>query len=350
MNWGSSNLILFRKKMVPVYFNDYPGYPLDTSTFNFWRFNHIKDSGISISPVQIMHCACIHYASRFRNPTYSFLNSFLEIVSSLPDSDTGEYLVFVEGGDPELQGKSTEVIAVGLSIFLSIELFRIKRNRIYKIEGTTKRCDFEFYKNNLRYVIESKGRKRNTSSARDDVFQKKYRLSSTVPKYGFISHIPRDGKPTKIEVVDPEYQPQEVSRFHQIVSLLKHYSVVSNVCGFWRLTQVLNKRIKQIEEAGSLDKFDNVALDFENIIKFGYQIQAVNQHFSATTFLSGTQPENDYRINFLMEISLLEILEVQNFDALLEYEFKSEPSNEFIESRSFSALDDGSFLYIGKAK
>jgi len=161
---------IFKKRNIPVSFKDYPGNEVDTSLFVSSKYKNIRKHGISKTPLNIIHSAAIHYQGRFRtSSSLRFLNAFFDVITSIDKYRDGKlYINDIESN--EFQQSSSEVIAVGLCIEFTSEIFNINKNRIDLIEDTKKRCDFRFIKNSLEYLIESKGRKGSTNQAIKDVF------------------------------------------------------------------------------------------------------------------------------------------------------------------------------------
>jgi hypothetical protein len=143
---GVAMFNLFRKRNIPVAFTDYPGHLVDTSLFDSSRHASIATSGMSKSPLNIIHSAAVHYQGRFRKwKSMRYLNSFIDIVTSVDEFKDGK-LYLTDHESNEFQTRSSEVIAVGICIELTSELFNINKNRIDIIESTGKRCDFKFVK------------------------------------------------------------------------------------------------------------------------------------------------------------------------------------------------------------
>ncbi|MCC1497949.1 hypothetical protein [Alcanivorax sp. 1008] len=340
---------LYKACKVPVEFWDYPDRPLDDSLFDQTAYVSMSNDGLLISPLKIIHCASIHYVSRFNDPFRQFISSYLEIVPSTVGHRPNNYLYFFSNENHEMQGRSTEVIAVGLCIYLTQKLFGLRRSRITPIDDTKKRCDFQFEKNMLAYVVESKGRKGYTGKAISDIFEKKDNYPDTMPKYGVVSKIPRNGRKTTIDVVDPEYKPTEVTKVQQVVSLLRHYSAVSELSGFWRLSDLLKSRARAIENENTIDPFNRAALDFGNVLKVGTTIELSISGINAEGFLTGSDQDISDKNNkmfYLMDKTLLSVLEEQDYDALINYKFDYPEEKQAQDDGPYSVLDDGSILYM----
>lgn len=344
---------LFTKRQISIKFLDKDGCNVDTNLFDQKNYNDISQNGISLSALNIMHCASIHYSGRFRNSlSLRFVNSFIEVISSIQDTtNSTNGFLFSTAENNEFQARSSEVIAVGICIALTSKLFKIEKNLIGLIEGSGKRCDFYFIKNNLEYYIESKGRKGNINSAIQDIFNKKLNYDPVAPKYGVISHIPRSSENTSVTVVDPEFTPEEINKNERVKRLLLHYSKISYLSGFWRLGDLLKERYKKISSGTHYSEFDQISLDYGNVVKMGRSIQVSIEGLSAQVFIPRdrrfgfTKEIEVYTALFLMEGKLLKILEKQDFDSLLEYKRKEE--SLILNDSAFSILNDGSiFCFI----
>jgi len=345
-------LELLTKRNIPVNFKDYSGHIIDKSLFNKKNYSDIDKNGINLSPIKIIHCASIHYSGRYKNSrAMQLISSFIELIPSVRNSiDGGLYLFSVENN--EFQAKSSEVLAVGICIALSSQLFSINKNKIGLIEGSSKRCDFYFIQNSMEYFIESKGRKGSISDAVKDIFNKKSHYSQISPKYGVISHLPRDNKKVTVTIVDPEFTPKELNKTEEIRRLLLHYSRVAYMSGFWLLGEQLEQRLMEITSYHKLESFNNIRIDYGSIYKFG---KVANFGFETCTgqafipkdnSMYGMREEYENYIGILlMDRKLIEILEQQNFDNLMSYK-----ADENIENDSlYSVNDDGSiFAFILK--
>lgn len=342
---------LFRKRTIPVNFTDYPSNLVDTSLFDTIGHADLTRLGLKKSPLNLIHSAAIHYNGRFRNSkSLRFINAFIDIFSSIGEYYDGKlYLNNTESN--EFQKSSSEVIAVGICIETTSELFNINKNRIDLIEGTKKRCDFRFIKGGYEYIIESKGRKGRTSQAINDIFAKKQHYPSTSPKYGVVSSLPRNGQHASVTVVDPEFEPRPVSREETIKRLLSYYSKLSYLAGFWRMGDLLAERVAALDRGTPVADLDGKELDYGNIIKFGNGIDIKVGDFRSQVFFPkdtsmGFRKVIENKTAFFpMEQGLVEILSSQNFSLLEEYRM---PSAEDIESEGnyFSLSNDGSILML----
>ena len=346
---------IFRKRAIPVYFKDYTENIVDRSLFEADKYTSINNNGIIKSSLNIIHAAAIHYEGRYRNSkVLRFFNAFMEIFSSIGEYGDGKFYLNNNESN-EFQQSSSEVIAVGICIELTSELFNINKNRIYLIEGTKKRCDFKFIKNSLEYIIESKGRKGSTTQAIKDIFLKKEQYSGISPKYGVVSSLPRNGQYSFTTVVDPQFEPREISRQEEIQKLLVHYSKLSYLAGFWRMGDLLSSRAEALGSGTPLSEIDKKALDYENILKFGNSVAIqVGDLRSRVFFPRDSQYGFRYEYEnlvafFLMEEKLIKILNSQDFSALEEYSFPSTEDIE-IDNNYLSIGNDGSILMLANAE
>lgn len=339
-----------KNRVVPVFFNNHINHPIDTTLFHGVAHNEIVNNGFKVSPLRIIHAASIHYSGRFGgNYHMKFINAFIEIFTSVESYNSTGLLYFNETENNEFQGRSSEAIAVGLCISLSETLFNVNRSRIGLIQGSGKRCDFSLIKDGLEYFIESKGRKGSTASAIQDVFDKKKNYAAISPKYGFISRIPRGSSATTIEVIDPEFTPNNISRSELIRRLLVHYTKVAALAGFWRLSNLLESRATAIYKGTDIVDLENRQLDYENILKFGNSISVNYGGDNFNIFLpkeSRSVFEKDFDGNivlFPMEERLIEILNNQDYESLINYNLmETEPR----ESANLSTSTDGSVLIM----
>lgn len=346
-----------RKRIVPVSTEPYQGRAVDVSLFDQVSFEEIIQDGFKISPIGIAHAASVHYAGRFRSGrVLKFVNAFIEIFASVSPCERNLHLAFNDSENSEFQAKSTEVISVGLCVALCEKLFGINKNRISLIEGSGKRCDFEFNKENLRYVVEAKGRKGETASAIQDVFSKKSVYDPDIPKYGFINHIPRDGSRTSIKVVDPEYFPRELSRKEQVEGLLLHYAKVAQLSGFMRLSEVLVQRVLRIRNAADLSDFEGRPLDYENIIKIGRPVALA---IRGVPFEAFSSPENaasiielsdGFSVIHAMDREIIGILDRQDYSDLLTYRYINDREDAKKDEPVSIGSDGSVFAIVAQGK
>jgi len=339
---------LFSKKILEVEVRDIGTNIVDRSLFDANEFNNILANGLEIRGIQLIHHSLIHYSTKFRNSnTARVVNAFLDIFHNIDITQSNQLVLNSDEGS-EFQSKSTEVIAVGLSIFLTTKLFKIKRNQINSIEVSGKRCDFRFEKSNLEYLIESKGRKGSISEAISDIFLKKTNSAVNSPKYGVISKLPRDGNPAKIVIIDPPYEASGITKKIIIQNLLYYYSNLTRLSGFWRLSDLLLKRYDDIKNSVFLESFDNVHLELGNVYKFGEVKNIKIENLEFEYFFSygdnkGFNLEKDeMSVNISIDKKLLNILIEQDFDKLIEYKLNSNTLR--YENKIISVNDDGSLL------
>ncbi|MCB9236009.1 MAG: hypothetical protein H6581_30460 [Bacteroidia bacterium] len=273
---------LAHKRTVPVGLIQDPGHPIDSSLFNPQKFQELVQDGLKVSPLEIILSAMIHYKGRWpKSPTMRLVSSISEIIGSVRNPGSNKELLFNDQETNEWQTRSTEAIAVGLANILASQLFEIPTSYINVIEGSKKRCDFEFVKSLKRYVFESKGRKRSISDAVKDTYEKKSHYSNAF-KYGFFSKVPRNHRPTEINILDPDFVPEEISRDILIAKILQHYASVAIGAGWWRMSEELEKRARLIIRSGNSEQFNNQNLDFGNVVKLGqaYQLNSTDESFS----------------------------------------------------------------------
>lgn len=349
-------LKLIKKRVVPVSFVKYPDHKIDKTLFHKKSYRKIKSRGYRVSPLTIIHSASIHYRGRFPDSLgMRFRNAYCEIIASVTDSGNDKLLYFSAHENSELQARSTEVIGVGLCIALSSKLFKVNKNKFGVIEGSGKRCDFHMIKDGLQYIIESKGRKGSVKPAVQDVFEKKSGYDAASPKYAFISKIPRGDISTSIEVIDPEFTPKEVRREMLISRLLMYYSKMAVLTGHWRLADLLKVRAIAIADGADTKEYENRALDYENVLKFGSSINVKIGIVRASAFYSQQRRNGSivefggYSSIFFMEEKLMRILESQNFEELIDYKVEENIVSESDE-RIWSILNDGSIMMIAPSK
>lgn len=341
----------FRSLCIPVSFvNVDPDFLIDTTLFDTFAFNRISSKGINVSVWSLLRCAAVHYKGKHKSPLTRNKHARLETRDAFGRSSVGSLKLRKESRS-EFEAKSTELIAVGICVRLATKLFNINRNRINPIVGSGTRCDFSCIKHGKTFQLEAKGRECDVLKTMANVFWKKHVMNTCQPKYGILSELPRNGGSAEVYVVDPETEIGEVSDFDVIIRLLSHYSRVSDICGFYRLSLLLEKRAKQIVAVGSIETFHQQSLNYENIMKLGTHINILTDGFSAELFASRDARRifefihETHTARFAMDSVLLQILESQDYVRLLEYSFFSDDdfqSNDVM----FSAGNDGCILVI----
>lgn len=321
--------------------------PVDSSHFNQRAFQDIKSRGLFLTDLSLIHYASIRYQSRFRDDLSRRLRyTFDTIEPSLLNTNATDFY-FNDFEDSETQKSSSEVIGVGFALHLMHKLLDTNMNRIHPIpaQGRKKRCDFEVLKNGYRYIVESKGWKTNIKTAMAKIRAQK-KSYGVLPKYGVITHIPRDGTPCKIHCIDPEIDLPEVSREYLAISLLEHYSKTLRLAGFPSFSEQLNNRIDDITSAKDrIRKFENISLKFGNLQNVGESI-SVPIDSSKVEFLSGYNMDLGLKVDlsdgsilkFGISTDVLKLLENQDFDKLISYHLINQ------SKESYSILDDGTLI------
>lgn len=340
---------LVSKKKIDVEIRDIGNNIVDRTLFDSNELNNILNNGLEIRGIQLIQHSLIHYSTKFRKSKWKrFNNAYLDIADNIEISTNGKFILNSDEGS-EFQSKSTEVIAVGLSIFLTTKLFKINRNQINSIEASGKRCDFRFVKSNLEYLIESKGRKGSISDAIDDTFLKKNSSTTNSAKYGIISQLPRNGNPAKIVIIDPPYEPKKITRKVMIENLLYYYSNLTKLAGFWRLSNLLYNRYEEIKSSSFLETFENKSIELGNVYKLGEEIEIDLEDKKYKYFKSRGNNNlnlhiNNKKVHFLIDDNLIEILVSQKFNELIEYQSESKVLS--YENRLISVENDGSVLLV----
>lgn len=332
-------------------------YIVDTGPFNKNAYNDIKINGHFLTDLNLIHCASIHYQSRFRTDISRRLKYTLDTIEpSLIDDRDSFYFDNYE--ESELQKNSSEVIGVGFAISLFQKLLDVNFNCINRIPvtGRMKRCDYEILKNGSTFILESKGRKGGLNKAVKEIFEQKSGAGLGMAKYGCISLIERNGNPVTITVVDPPREYEMKSKEVRILDILVYYTKCIQLSGFYNLARHLNIRINRIiQNLEMIEKYNNMPIEYDNVLKsgLGYEITLSDsmkfEMFVARSMQVGLRrtlkfEEEEYVLSFGMDPQLIKIIENQDFDALLEYRTDD---NLFIENANIvSVHNDGTFLSV----
>ncbi|MCC5845351.1 MAG: hypothetical protein JJU05_13970 [Verrucomicrobia bacterium] len=339
---------LFKKNTIECKLDIFQNIPVDITYFNKPVLDEITNNGLKCSYIDILRSASIHYQGKHRSFPIRIAHAHLDLDGSLNNSL--DNFVFNQNERHEMQKLSTEIFALGLAIEASVKLFSVTRNSISIIDETRKRCDFVIQKNGIRIVAEAKGRKNHPKSSYKDIFMKKAEYGNNIPKYGFVTHIPRNGSPVSLNIIDPPDFRINLTKHEIIKNILYYYSRCSYLSGFHRLGDLLLKRMIRINSDEDMMNYNMRPLDFGNILKLGHSYQVTLSNYA--NVLNFFQPVNPkfgmnlkYRngvIQFSLTNELLSILENQDYFRLLEKKVHDETHQE-----NFSIYDDGtSMIFI----
>jgi hypothetical protein len=250
-DWMKQKRNYLKKRDIQVEFRNVGANIVDATHFDPKAYSAIRASGLRISPLNIVHAASIHYQDRYPESFSKRKDSAYREIERAITSDGSDGLIVVSDGGSEKERSSTEVIAVGIMALLARNLFDIKYADLKQIQTSGKRCDYEFVKLGMRYLLESKGRKNNINSAIIDIFKKKDAYAVSFPKYGIISHIPRNIDCTKVIVVDPEGEEQAMSTDYIMAGRMMYYSRILRLCRIFRLANAVQTKAMQIYQGRS---------------------------------------------------------------------------------------------------
>jgi hypothetical protein len=230
----------------------------------------------------------IKYNTRYNYYFPKFLNALFTTISTL--SDEGDNLFLNDLEDSELKRDSTEVISIGLSNKFMCNWFGINVNRIEKIPGTGKRCDFRFPFDGDTIIFEAKGRtsRSQINSALTDCIEKKSNYQGNF-LYSIIGHLPRNGSPARLLIYDPPIYRNGLN-FNEKYLIAKHYCNVAELSGLVILADRIRSRIKYYKRIGNWDttplEFSNLEkLEFSNLEKIGISISINNNiYWTRRTF------------------------------------------------------------------
>lgn len=328
-----------------------PNRYVDISLFDPEVFIDLVTAGMRASWASILRCASIHYKGKNRTLENRIAHVSLDLENSLKSIESGRLILAKENGT-EHEGRSTELISVGLCILLASRLFGVNFNRFRPILGTGKRMDFDLVQSNLSVVkIEAKGRQKNIARAIHDIFKKKEVSGFVGPQYGFLSMLPRESGEAHVYITDPQAESKDLSQSELIMRILRHYADVADLCGFWRMALKIRERIKALLAESDVYLLSGVPLEYSNVYKVGRMRTYVTSQLSAHTFVKPndagyTLSEKDDRIaRFALEDKIASILDQQDYEELLSYTLGAE--EDFIENGiQYSCGNDGCVMVI----
>ncbi|MGM0830242.1 MAG: hypothetical protein ACQEU4_18625 [Bacillota bacterium] len=323
----------------------------DTTLFVKKVYNDIRIRGLMLTDLNLIHCAMIHYQSRFKtNLSRRFQYTYLTIEPTLLEDS--KHFYFDDGEKAELQTQSSEVIGVGFAIALFQKLFDVNFNCINEIISTGKRCDFEIHSRGKRIIAESKGRKGGLKKAINEIIIQKSSYPTAIPKYGAISIIERDVNPVEITVVDPPSKMDNINRNERVLAMLIHYTKVAQLSGYSQLASLLNERIDEIsKDHTKVEYYELKKIQYkDNVVKLGYEVYTNIRDHKFCTFFSNNNKsgfkfivKDNLQIYFGLDKKVKNYLEDQNYEALLN--FSGEYYN-LIELSNVSVHNDGTCLIL----
>jgi hypothetical protein len=301
------------------------------------KLNNMLDNGMYLRGIQIFHYASIHYNTRWESYPLRFLNALLNSAATIQDK--GNNLCLSDKEESELQGDSSEVLGIGLSNIFMCKWYGVNINKVEKIGGAKKRCDYRFgYKNQV-IIFEAKGRKnsKDIKTALKDCIEKKSNYSANI-MYSTICHLPRNGDPVCLYLFDPPVNDNAID-YNENYVIAKHYKRVTEKVGLTLLSSSIEKRIKKFEEVGI---WDNTPLK-SNVLKIGYLITIGNNEF--WTRRSSNRQNNEINIQYGIDKRVIELLEKWDLSELSKLYYEELVIED--KDKAFSILSDGSLLYIG---
>lgn len=325
----------------------------DTKLFVQSSYFDVKNYGLILTDLNLIHCAMIHYQSRFKSSlSRRFRYTYDTIEPSIVENRSDNFFYFDDGEKSELQTQSSEVIGVGFAIALFQKLFDVNFNNINEIIGSAKRCDFEINYRGRKIIAESKGRKNGKEKAIKEILNQKSAYPSTMPKYGAISMLKRDKNPVEIIVVDPPSIEEEINREENILNLLIHYTKAAQLSGYRELALLMNHRIDLIlKKEKTIRDFENNNIVYrDNLEKLGYEVVAnIGNHEFSSFFANNPNHgfnimvKNELKLFFAIDKKMKKILEDQDFNSLLAFRGDYE---SIADSNSISIHNDGTCIIL----
>ncbi|NTU49836.1 MAG: hypothetical protein HGA87_02915 [Desulfobulbaceae bacterium] len=350
MDWGEALLDFVVPRRLAVSFSADPAHPLDPSPFDQAAFGDMRRNGVSLSKWALILDASIHYQGRYRTqPAARVVSALAELAPSLSRAWDGGFLCFGGNESNEFQTRSTEVIGVGLAIGIARRLLAARRNQVFVIEATGKRLDFWVETPLGRYAIEARGRKGDLQDAIQGVYDKKIVQQATMPHYGVVSHIPRDGSPATSLVVDPIHSPEPTPDYVRARLVLEHYARTAAIAGFWRLSQLLFHRADHIVSQATLEAVQDTRLDYGRVAKLGRSLSvSLGEAGTWDVFINadpslGLRSSVDRHSMLLgLDRHLVELLEMQDLGDLFDY-YERAHGDDPVETNQgyFLPRDDG---------
>jgi hypothetical protein len=302
------------------------------------RLHDLLSNSLNFRVLQIFHYAGIHYASRWNSYPLRYINAMINCFATI--SNSSPYFCLNNNEEHELQGDTSEVLGVGFSNMFMCKWYNLNINRIEKIQGTGKRCDYRFSYNGNMIVFESKGRTRKSDikSALTDCIIKKTNYPANI-RYSLILHLPRDGSATTLNLYDPP-SDDDILLPDEYFLIIKHYAKMSELAGLTYLAEKLRARIESFLQKR---EWDTTPIEFDNVLKIGRSIQIDEyNHFWTRQDNRNTDYQNNHMsIRFALHERVIELLKNWNIEELLRFTI-----DEKVIDDKVSILSDGSLFTI----
>lgn len=303
------------------------------------KLKNMLDNGMYIRGIQIFHYSSIHYNTRWESYPLRFLNALLNSAATIQDE--GNNLCLSDKEESELQGDSSEVLGIGLSNIFMCKWYGVNINKVEKIGGAKKRCDYRFGYENQVIIFEAKGRKnsKDIKSALNDCIKKKANYRANF-MYSTICHLPRNGDPVRLLLFDPPVNDKAID-YNENYVIANHYKRVTEKAGLTVLSSSIEKRIKKFEKSGI---WENTPLK-SNVLKIGYLISIGKNEFWTRRSSDSDRKSNDINIQYGIDKKVIDLLEKWDLSELSKLFYDELVIEE--NDKAFSILSDGSLLYIG---
>ncbi len=285
---------------------------------------------------RLNHCVKLFRLCRERNNALIFLNG-----SSRDRGDFGEALGVAIGAEAIYQSSSI-----------------VKPSNLRIISQTNKSLpDYSIrIRGKVTTKFETKGLQNGSKKVAIKLCSTQL-ASSASPKYAFISRIKYNGSTRcKLFIADPDVEMNECSEKDAIVTALMHYAKCMKWAGFYQFAEALVARAMDIQNSDQFEIYNKVSLDNQLVSKLGITYELFIGGIQRTYRTHIPRNMQDYteegifynqkgfKVGFLVDKNLLEILVNQDFDEILNFD-----SEEFTNSEGNTTINlmrDGTLMYI----
>ena len=108
---------------------------VDIKPFNQKAYVDIRNNGLFLTDLALIHCSSIHFQSKFSNNISRRLRYTLDTIETSLVKNKYNKFIFNSSEEPELQKISSEVLSVGFSTHLMHRLFDINFNNINRLQS-----------------------------------------------------------------------------------------------------------------------------------------------------------------------------------------------------------------------
>ncbi|MDW5523332.1 hypothetical protein R6Z02_06155 [Carnobacterium maltaromaticum] len=311
------------------------------------KFIENKKSILRTTPKSLIHTSLVEKPRKSASRLEEYMSFFFNDMSKdFYIKNNSLFLNTDIKGDSENVRKFSELWGCACGIEVQLQMSHLSGMSVEKIIKSGKRLDYQVIIGSEKIGIEVKGRSslKNFNRVVSDIKNKKGH-SNFDAMFGFVTLTSRDEENVRVIVVDPPNRISDADRRDKVISMLNHYSIISELSGFTLLSKELETRISKIKQ--NSDEFlalDQKEINYGNVKKIG--ISYIYNVKEKTNFIchrfNGELGSN----RFGMSNEIFELLHEQDFTKLLKYKEDTSLS----ELSNISVHRDGTIMVFGNSK